>query len=168
MSDQASYLDEDFFTAGVLSRRCFAWLTDVVVLSILVTALWFLLFAFGLVTLGLGFGAMAVLPFVPFLYHFISLLSGGSATPGQRMMGLTVRRDFDLGPPNALQALISTLGYFVTLMTSGLLLLVTLFTPRRRTLHDIVSGLVVVRTEALQTLTARDPRWNMGGGTSRA
>lgn len=167
MSDYASYLDEDFFTAGVLSRRCFAWLIDIVVLSVLMFALWFVLFAFGLVTFGLGFGAMAVLPFVPFLYHFISLLTAGSATPGQRIMGLTVRRDADLGPPAALQALISVLGYIATL-TTGLLLLAALFTRRHRTLHDIASGLVVVRAEAVRTLTRGDGRWNMGGGTFRA
>ncbi|MBN8898070.1 MAG: hypothetical protein J0H35_07785, partial [Rhodospirillales bacterium] len=70
-----------------------------------------------------------------------------------------------LGPPTALQALISTLGYYVTLATSGLLLLVALFTTRHRTLHDLVSGLVVVRTRAMRALTASQGGWNMPAGT---
>ena len=71
-----------------------------------------------------------------------------SATPGQAMFGLMVRRDDDLGPPTLAQAVISTLVFYLTLATSGLLLLVALFTERKRTLHDLVSGLVVVRTRA--------------------
>jgi len=78
-------------------------------------------------------------------------------------MGLTVRRDFDLGPPTGLQALISVLVFYVTLATSGLLLLVALFTVRHRTLHDLLSGLVVVRARAL---TAATEGWNMQGGAS--
>ncbi len=68
-----------------------------------------------------------------------------SATPGQSMLGLIVRRNDDFGQPTRLQALVSTLLFYLTLATSGLLLLVALFTVRRRTLHDLLSGLVVVR-----------------------
>ena len=54
----------------------------------------------------------------------------------------------------ALQALISALVFYLTLATSGLLLVVALFTRRHRTLHDLVSGLVVVRVRAMRPLTA--------------
>jgi len=85
---------------------------------------------------------------VPFLYHYLSLLRPCSATPGQAILGLTVRRDADLGPPDALQVLVFTLLFYVTLATSGLLFLVMLFTVRHRALHDMASGLVVVRRRA--------------------
>ena len=39
----------------------------------------------------------------------------------------------------------SVLVFYLTLATSGLLLVVALFTRRHRTLHDLISGLVVVR-----------------------
>jgi uncharacterized RDD family membrane protein YckC len=136
--------DEDF-VAGVLTRRCLAWLVDMVVIGLIVVVLWIFLLLFGLLTLGFGFSAMAVLPAVPFLYHFVSLLRPSSATPGQAVMGLTVRRDHDLGPPTGLQALIFTVVFYLTLATSGLLLLVALFTVRHRTLHDLASDLLVVR-----------------------
>lgn len=154
-------LNADFLTNGVMSRRCVAWVFDVFLIALLVWGLWWLLAMFGILTFGLGFGAMAILPFVPFAYHFLSLLGSSSATPGQQMMGVTVRRDYDLGPPTGLQALAFVLVFYVTMATSGLLLLVALFTARHRALHDIVGGLVVVRARAL---TAAAEGWNMPGG----
>jgi len=163
MSFGSPYLDDDFLTSGVMSRRCVAWVFDVFLIAVLVWALWWVLVLFGVLTFGLGFGAMSILPFVPFLYHFLSLLGASSATPGQQMMGLTVRRDCDFGPPTWLQALVSVVVFYLTLATSGLLLVVALFTARHRTLHDLISGLVVVRVRAL---TAGGAGWNMRGGTS--
>jgi uncharacterized RDD family membrane protein YckC len=94
-----------------------------------------------------------------------------SATPGQALFGLVVRRDDDLGPPSLARAVISTLIFYLTLATSGLLLLVALFTQRKRTLHDLASGLVVVRRRAWHdwvsatgTLTGGAGSWNMGPG----
>lgn len=165
MSYGSLYLDNVFLTNGVLSRRCLAWIIDVVLIGVLVWVLWWVVALFGLVTLGLGFTAMAILPVIPFCYHFLSLMGHTSATPGQQMLGLIVRRNDDLGPPTMLQALVSVLCYYVTLATSGLLLVVALFTTRRRTLHDLVSGLVVVRTAALEMLTVPQGNWNMDGGS---
>jgi uncharacterized RDD family membrane protein YckC len=163
MSFGSPYLDDDFLTGGVMSRRCVAWVIDVFLIAMLIWVLWWILLMFGLLTLGLGFGAMSILPFVPFCYHFFSLLGTASATPGQRLMGLAVRRNDDLGPPTGLQAFLSVLLFYLTMATSGLLLVVALFTTRHRTLHDLVSGLVVVRVQAL---TAQGGGWNMYGGTS--
>lgn len=144
----------DFLTAGVLSRRVFGWLLDIVLIGLLTMLLHWLLILFGVLTLGIGFSALALLPAVPFLYNFLSLLSLPSATPGQRITGLTVRRHADLGPPGAIQALVYVVLYYATL-AMPLLLLVALFTPRHRTLHDLLTGLVVVRVEAMEALTAR-------------
>jgi len=155
--------DDDYLTGGVMSRRCVAWVVDIVLLALLIWVLWWVLALFGLLTLGLGWGAMGVLPLVPFCYHFFSLLGVASATPGQRMMGLTVRRNGSLGPPTGLQALLSVLAFYLTMATSGLLLVVALFTVRHRTLHDLVSGLVVVRVQAL---TVAGGGWTMYGGAS--
>jgi uncharacterized RDD family membrane protein YckC len=152
-SYSAQQLNPAFLTGGVLSRRCFAWLVDLVLIAVLTWVVWWMLLLFGLATLGFGFGALSIVPLVPFLYNFLSLIGRNAATPGQKVMGLVVRRNADLGPPDALQALIFVVLYYLTLATSGLLLLVALFTDRHRTLHDIFSGLVVVRVDAMQTLT---------------
>lgn len=163
MSFGNPYFLDEYLTAGVLSRRCVAWVVDIILIALLLWVLWWLLVVLGLLTFGLGWGAIGLLPVVPFCYHFFSLLGIASATPGQRMLGLTVRRNDDLGPPTALQAVLSVLGFYLTLATSGVLLIVALFTIRHRTLHDLVSGLVVVRVQAL---TAPGGGWNMPGGAS--
>ena len=151
MSGAAQMIRDEAFIEGVMTRRCLAWLIDLVCIGLILVVLWLVLLLFGLLTLGLGFGAMALLPAVPFLYHFLSLLRSSSATPGQSVLGLTVRRDADLGPPTGLQALIFTVVFYLTMATSGLLLLIALFTVRHRTLHDLASDLVVVRRHTFVT-----------------
>ena len=148
---------DDYFTSGVMFGRCVAWVVDLCLIGLLMGLLYWVLWLFGVLTLGIGFALLPVVSAVPFAYHMLSLLGARSATPGQRMMGLTVRREDDYGPPTLAQAVVSTLLYYATLATSGFLLLVALFTPRHRTLHDLLSGLVVVRLRALE----RDRlRWN--------
>jgi uncharacterized RDD family membrane protein YckC len=160
--------DDYLLTRGVVTRRVFAWFIDLVLLALILLMLWLVLMLFGLLTLGLGFPLLGVLPFVPFCYHVLFLAGPGSATPGQRMLSLVVRRNDDFGRPTALQAVISTIVFYLTLATSGLLLLVALITSRRRTLHDLVSGLVVVRIEAIAPLTAPFGYGNIPGGSPYA
>ena len=162
---RASPMDDGWLTSGVMIRRIFAWLLDVLLLGLIVAALWFVLLLFGLLTLGLGMPLLGVLPFVPFCYHLFFVASPFSSTPGQQAFGLVVRRNDDLGPPSFFQAFIYTLVFYLTLATTGLLLLVALFTVRHRTLHDLASGLVVVRTRAL---TGGFGSWNMQGGSPYA
>ncbi len=157
-------MQDEMLTRGVLSRRCLAWFVDLALIAGLLAVSWMLLFTFGLMTLGLGMPLLGLLPVVPFCYHFF-FLAGMGATPGQALFGLLVARNDDLGKPGPLQALISTLIYYLTLATSGLLLLVALVTTRHRTLHDLISGLVVVRARAL---TAPVGSWNMTGGSPYA
>lgn len=159
-------LPDDLLTQGVLSRRCFAWLVDLLLLAVLIGAFWSTFFVFGLLTLGLGMPLLGLIPLIPFAYHCLFLVGPMSATPGQALFGLRVRRDDDFGPPSLAQAVVSTLVYYLTLATSGLLLLVALFTVRKRTLHDLISGLVVVRSRALLNapLTAPPSYWNIPTG----
>ncbi len=152
---------DDLLTQGVLTRRCLAWFVDLAIIGCLLAALWVVLLAFGMLTLGLGLPLLGVLPALPFCYHFFSLASPMAATPGQALLGLRVLSNNSLTRPEPLQALLSTLAYYVTLSTGGLLLLVAFVTNRKRTLHDLVGGLVVVRTLAL---TAGARAWNMDVG----
>lgn len=154
-------LQDEFLTTGVLSRRVFAWIIDAVLIAILVGAAWSIGVVLGVLTLGLAMPLLGGLPALPILYTWLSIISPLSATPGQALLGLTVRRDDDLGPPGAIQALISTIGYYVTMALGVIWLAVAIVTTRRRTLHDLISGLVVVRTRALAAPTAS---WDMPGG----
>jgi uncharacterized RDD family membrane protein YckC len=165
MSYQAIPIDDDFLTEGVLLRRVFAWLIDALLIGLIWIALTLTLVLFGLLTLGLGLPMLGILPFVPFCYHVLFLAGPPSATPGQSALGLVVRRNDDFGRPTLAQAVVSTLLFYASLAFSGLPLLLALFTVRRRTPHDLISGLVVVRTRAL---TRGLGSWNMPGGSPYA
>jgi uncharacterized RDD family membrane protein YckC len=160
--------DEYSLTRGVMSRRVIGWFVDLLLLALIMVVLWVVFMLFGLLTLGLGFPLLGALPFVPFCYHILFLAGPSSGTPGQRIMGLLVRRNDDFGQPSALQAVISTIVFYLTLVTSGLLLLVALITFRHRTLHDLVSGLVVVRADAMVPLTPPLGYGNIPGGSPYA
>jgi uncharacterized RDD family membrane protein YckC len=157
---------DDALTAGVRTRRCLGWLVDVALVGLLVWTVWWSLALLGLITFGLSWAFLGFVPLVPFAYHCLFLTGSMSATPGQALFGLIVRRDDDLGPPSFAQAVVSTLVFYLTLATSGLLLLVALFTVRKRTLHDLAAGLVVVRAGAWRqwALTTGASSWNMAGG----
>ena len=133
--------------------------------GLILAVLWFVLLLFGVLTLGIGMPLLGVLPFVPFCYHLFFVAGPPSATPGQQALGLAVRRNDDLGPPSFAAGLRLHAGVLPDARHSGLLLLIALFTVRHRTLHDLVSGLVVVRARAL---TGGFGSWNMQGGSPYA
>ena len=149
MSSTASMAQDDLLTAGVISRRILAWFVDALLITLIASVVWMVFLLFGLLTLGLGLGLLALVPVVPALYHILFLAGPASATPGQRMMGLVVRRESDLGRPTPLQAVLSTVGLALTLATGVIWLAVALITPHRRTLHDMLAGVVVVNARAL-------------------
>lgn len=156
---------DEWLTDGVMSRRAVAFLIDGVLIAVLLFILKIALLGFGLVTLGLGLPLLGLLPLVPFLYVLVFIASERSATPGQQAMGVLVRRNEDLSRPTGLQALIWTIGLSVTLACGVVWVAVALITLRHRTLHDLVSGLVVTRSRAVMPRTGI---WNVdAGGTGR-
>jgi uncharacterized RDD family membrane protein YckC len=159
----ATYDQDASLYDGVLTRRLVAWCIDLCLIGILVWIAWIGIVLLGVLTLGAGFILLAALPPFGFFYHTLFVGGSRSATPGQMMMDLVVRREFDLGPPTLLQAVIYTAGLWLTLSFAFLLLFIAPFTERKRTLHDIVAGVVVVRNRAL---TRRLGMMNMGVGTS--
>ncbi len=161
-----AWMPSAWIAEDVLPRRIMAWLIDAVLIAILAATLWTSGFLFGLLTLGLGFPVLRLLPIVPLAYHWLFLVSPLSATPGQRMMDLIVRRNDDLGPPSGTEALISVLAYYATLGLGAIWLGIALITPRHRTPHDLLSGLVVIRARAYAaaSLTPAAGAWNMRPG----
>ena len=151
--DAIAALNAAQITSGVMSRRVIAWLIDCLLIGMIGTAVFSFCVFIGLVTFGLGAGAFGILP-----YHWLSMASPMSASPGQAILGLTVRNDDDLAPVTPLQALIFTALLYVTLALGVWPMLIALFTTRHRTIHDMLSGCVVVRKEALTRAAAF---WNM-------
>ncbi len=142
---------EQSLTDGVLTRRVLAWLIDMLLVGILLSIGWVLLGVLSVATFGLGVPLFALLPAVPFVYHWLLIGTTGT-TPGQSLCGICVRRDEDLGPASLFAALVFTAILWLQLASSGLWLLAALFTARHRAIHDLASGLVVVRSQALTRL----------------
>lgn len=120
---------------GLLWRRVFAYSVDVLIIS----------FVTWLVVLIAAPFWPVVLALIPLCYH--SLLIGGprSATFGQRLFSIEVRR-LDGGRPTLLQAVVQTVLFYVTVtMLTPLVLVVTLFNRRRRALHDVLAGTLTLR-----------------------
>lgn len=169
--DAIAALNAARITDGVMSRRVLAWLIDCLLIGMIGTAVLSFCAFIGLITFGLdafdiSANAFGILPLVPLLYHWLTMASPLSASPGQAILGLTVRNDDDLAPVTPLQALIFTALLYVTLAVGVWPMLIALFTTRHRTFHDMLAGTVVVRKEALTRAAAF---WNMGaaGGYRR-
>jgi len=153
-------MQDQMLTSGVMWRRVVAWLLDICFQAPMYFLLFLMITAFGFLTFGLGWSLFPGLVAFSFLYNILFIASPISATPGQAIMGLKLRRNNDLSRPTIVEALVFTIGLYVTLMLSGLLVLVAIVTSRHRTLHDMLSGLVVIRARGLTPPAAI---WNTPG-----
>ena len=144
---------------GVLTRRVFAFLIDLVVLSIPVILGYLFIAVFGLITLGLGWMlfwlAWPATVIWAVIYYGASMGGPHSATMGMRVMDLELRTWYGAPGYFVLGAAHAVLFWVSVSVLSPLVLLVGLFNGRRRLLHDVVLGTVVinssVRNPAAQT-----------------
>lgn len=143
-----SPLDDPDLYDGIILRRVIGYALDVLILLLIGGALWIALWILAIVSLGLLSPLFAIAAVLPVIYHTFFIGSGG-ATPGMRAMDVEVRTWTGAAPSYA-EAFIQTVVFYVTVPpTSALILLVALFNDRHRTLHDFLSGTVVVRRERL-------------------
>ena len=133
---------------GVLSRRLGAYLIDACVIVGLNVALHTLLVILGLLTFGLAWLLLGPVTFltVALAYDTLTIGGGRGATPGMRLFGLEARGVRGERPDYWQAFLMTALFYATVPITSFLILLVALFSERNRTLHDILSGITVIRS----------------------
>ncbi len=135
---------------GVLTRRVFAFLIDLVVLSIPVILACMFIAVFGLVTLGLGwvlFWLVSPASVIwALIYYGASLGGPHSATLGMRVMDLELRTWYGAPGYFVLGAMHAVLFWISVSMLTPLVLLIGLFNGRRRLLHDIILGTVVINS----------------------
>jgi uncharacterized RDD family membrane protein YckC len=133
---------------GVLSRRIVAFVVDLVILSIPVVLASIFIFAFGIVTLGLGFmlyGLLYPATVIWALVYFGVTLGGpSSATIGMRLMDLEMRTWYGAPAYFVLGAVHAIVFWVSITVLSPFIVLVAFFNERRRLLHDIVLGTVVI------------------------
>ncbi|MER8960254.1 RDD family protein [Mesorhizobium sp. M0701] len=132
---------------GVRTRRILAFVIDYFIVALLTIPFAILVFLFGLLTLGLGWMLFSILvPAVAILYIWNTLGSKDQATTGMKMMGIRLDR-LDGSPIDGLTAVVhSVLFWAGNVILSPLVLLVSLFSDRKRTLHDLLLGTVVSRS----------------------
>jgi uncharacterized RDD family membrane protein YckC len=144
----ASRLDDVSAYDGVRTRRVLAFLLDYLIVGLLLIPFAILVFFLGLLTLGLGWSLFAVLgPAVALIYVWNTLGGPNQATVGMRMMNIRLDR-LDGRRVDGLFAVVhSVLFWAGNVVLTPLILLVSLFADRKRTLHDLLLGTVVTRSD---------------------
>lgn len=143
---------------GVLFKRSIAFLIDLVVLTVPVVLGYLFIGVFGLLTLGLGWGlfwlAWPATVVWAVVYYGATLGGPHSATLGMRVMDIELRTWYGAPGYFVLGAMHAVLFWVSISFLTPLVLLVGLFNGRRRLLHDIILGTVVInslgRTRAAQ------------------
>src|SRR5438105_6024476 len=135
---------------GVLTRRVFAFLIDLVVLSVPVILGYIFIAVFGVITLGLGWMlfwlAWPATIVWAIVYYGASIGGPHSATMGMRAMDLEVRTWYGAPGYFVLGAMHAVLFWVSISFLTPLVLLVGLFNSRRRLLHDVILGTVVINS----------------------
>ena len=146
---------------GVATRRVFAFLIDLVVLTIPVVLGYMFIAVFGLITLGLGWAlfwlAWPATVVWAVVYYGASLGGPHSATLGMRVMDLELRTWYGAPGYFVLGAMHAVLFWVSISFLTPLVLLVGLFNSRGRLLHDIVLGTVVINS-SVRTQVAQPAR----------
>jgi uncharacterized RDD family membrane protein YckC len=135
---------------GVLARRILAFCIDFIIISVpvMLASLFILLLA--IVTF--GFGLVLFLLLMPaallwaLFYYAVTFGSAASATIGMRIMDLEMRTWYGAPSYFLLGAMHAVLFWASISFLTPLVLLVGLFNGRRRLLHDIVLGTVVINS----------------------
>ena len=148
---------------GVLARRVLAFFIDVILIAIPVLFAGLFIFVFGLVTFGLGWAPYWLLcpaaVIWALVYYGVTFGSPASATIGMRAMDIEMRTWYG-APMYFLLGAVHAIVFWISVSAlTPLILLVGLFNERRRLLHDMLVGSVVinneVRANALRVLSRR-------------
>jgi uncharacterized RDD family membrane protein YckC len=147
---------------GVVPRRMIAFVIDLIILSIPVVILGFFMAAATIATLGLAAILFALLSplFWPLIviwalcYYGFTFGSAASATIGMRMMDLEMRTWYGSPSYFVLGAAHAVMFWITVSFLTPLVLLAVFFNERRRLLHDMLVGTVVInnpeRAQALR------------------
>lgn len=147
---------------GVLSRRIVAFVIDLALITAPIVLASILIFVFGIVTLTLGWALYWLLPPAATIWAIVyfGLGVGGerSATIGMRVMDLEMRTWYGAKAYFVLGAVHVILFWISVSALTPFILLVAFFNKRKRLLHDILLGTVIVnnpeRAAALKAYAA--------------
>jgi uncharacterized RDD family membrane protein YckC len=140
---------------GVLARRVVAFVIDLIVIALPLIAAAMFIFVFGLITFGFGWALFWLLSPASVIwalfYYGMTLGSPASATLGMRTMELEMRTWYG-APSYFVLGAVHAIVYWVSVsVLSPFILLVGFFNGRRRLLHDMVVGAVIINNAARAT-----------------
>src|SRR5579862_5905040 len=137
---------------GVLARRLVAFAIDLIIILMPLVLASLFIFVFGLVTFGLGWALFWLLSPASVIwalfYYGMTLGSTASATIGMRAMELEMRTWYG-APAYFLLGAVHAIVYWLSVsVLTPFVLLIGFFNARRRLLHDIVIGTVLINNPA--------------------
>jgi uncharacterized RDD family membrane protein YckC len=136
---------------GVLPRRVVAFVIDLVIIAVPVAAAALFVLIFGFFTFGIGWLLFWLLYpgaiIWALLYYGLTFGSPASATIGMRVMDLEMRTWYGEPCYFVLGAVHAVVFYLLISALTPLVLLVCFFNARRRLLHDLVLGTVVINND---------------------
>jgi len=148
-----TYQAESRLTEGVIARRFWAYLIDLVVIALWVVLISIGIFFLGIITLGLGWGLFFALPLTALIfivYNAVTIGGQNQATVGMRTMGLRVIDPSTGRGPSMLAAAVHALFFYVAISTFLLWLcdvLVGFMRDDGRFIRDLLTGMMVIRTQ---------------------
>lgn len=147
---------------GVLARRIVAFVIDLIILAVPVILFAIFIFIFGIITLGLGWLLFWLLSPASIIwaiaYYGLTFGSPHSATIGMRVVDLEMRTWYGSPAYFVLGAVHAILYWLSVSMLTPFILLVGFFNSRRRLLHDMLVGTVVINNAVrAQSLRSNRP-----------
>lgn len=130
----------------VRTRRVFALMVDLLVITMLFLFFLVALFVLGVVTFGLSWLLIPVLyPAIALFYNGASISSWRMATPGMRAFDLEMRLANGTRVPFLNAAAHAVFFYLSWTLLTPLVLIVSFVSGDKRCLHDMLAGVIVTR-----------------------
>ena len=135
---------------GVLGRRFFAYLVDLLIVFGIVTLLVVAIFVFGIVTFTLGWWLYPLLfpPLIAIIYSALTVGGPAQSTVGMRMVGLKVVDAGSGGPVDKITAAVHALLFYLaagTFVLWAIDIVIGMMRADRRLGHDLITGVALVR-----------------------
>src|SRR5215203_814315 len=136
-------------TEGVLGRRFFAYLIDILVVFGLIAVLAIAIFVFGIVTLTIGWWLYGLMfpPLIAIIYNALTIGGPAQSTIGMRMMGLKVVDAGSGGPVDKITAAVHALLFYLaagTFVLWAVDIVIGMMRADRRLGHDLLTGVALV------------------------
>lgn len=141
-------LDDWRLYDGVRTRRSIAFIVDYIFIGFFLIPAAVFVFVLGVATLGFAWLLFFFLgPIVALLYVAITLGGERQATLGMRLTGVRLER-LDGRPTDGLLAIVHTVLFWAgNAIFTPIILLATLIINRKRAVHDLLLGTIVVRDD---------------------